>query len=365
VVQKWEAERIARTEVIGAANKGSFDGVQASGLDVKKQWLTSGLPGVRGSHQINEGIGLVPMNYVYEGNVRYPGDPRGEAGEIINCYTGDLEIKSHIIGSQRSFYSGVIREIITIGGKRITVTPNHNILTEHGFIKAGLVNVGDNLVCNTEKINRFRNFISKIYNIDNKKALIKDVFNSTQSFWFKKFTPVGHLDFDGDGEFMQGNVHIIEANSDLSGAGKVFVNDLGKFGLKSTRAKTLLVKRFCSHNFGFDRVLRAPYGLMRLLNLTFSLCRRHFTPFYLFSIGTSPDLDSVLLKMPYESNSYNSSLLGDFIHANPRLIHLDKVADVRDVHFSGHVYDFKSLTGTNIVNNIYTSNCRCTIIYEA
>jgi len=85
VVQKWEAERIARTEVIGAANKGSFDGVQASGLDVKKQWLTSGLPGVRGSHQINESLGLVPMNYVYEGNTRYPGDPRGEPGEIINC----------------------------------------------------------------------------------------------------------------------------------------------------------------------------------------------------------------------------------------------------------------------------------------
>ena len=84
-VQKWEAERIARTEVIGAANKGSFDGVMASGLDVKKQWLTSGLPGVRGSHQINESLGLVPMNYVYEGNTRHPGDPNGEAGEIINC----------------------------------------------------------------------------------------------------------------------------------------------------------------------------------------------------------------------------------------------------------------------------------------
>jgi hypothetical protein len=79
------SERIARTEVIGAANKGSFDGVQASGLDVKKQWLTSGLPGVRGSHQINEGIGLVPMNYVYEGNVRYPGDPQGAADQVINC----------------------------------------------------------------------------------------------------------------------------------------------------------------------------------------------------------------------------------------------------------------------------------------
>ena len=43
ILQSWQAERIARTEVIGASNKGSFDAAVQSGLEMKKQWLTSGL----------------------------------------------------------------------------------------------------------------------------------------------------------------------------------------------------------------------------------------------------------------------------------------------------------------------------------
>jgi len=84
-VQKYEAERIARTEVIGAANKGSFDGAMSTGLGIKKGWLTSGLKGVRASHGSYEGMGFVPMNYEYNFGLMHPGDPNGTAEEIINC----------------------------------------------------------------------------------------------------------------------------------------------------------------------------------------------------------------------------------------------------------------------------------------
>lgn len=85
IVHQWEAERIARTEVIGAANKGSFDGAMSTGLDIKKAWLTSGLKGTRESHMFYEGQGFVPMNYDYNIGLKHPGDPNGEPGEIINC----------------------------------------------------------------------------------------------------------------------------------------------------------------------------------------------------------------------------------------------------------------------------------------
>lgn len=85
VVHDWEAERIARTEVIGAANKGSYDGALSTGLDVKKAWLTSGLKGVRGSHQMYEGMGFVPMSHDYNVGLRHPGDPNGSPEEVINC----------------------------------------------------------------------------------------------------------------------------------------------------------------------------------------------------------------------------------------------------------------------------------------
>lgn len=84
-INKYQAERIARTEVIGASNTGSFDGAKASGLDMKKAWLTSGLPGVRQTHQDYESMGPVEMDYEFSTGLQYPGDPEGDPEEIINC----------------------------------------------------------------------------------------------------------------------------------------------------------------------------------------------------------------------------------------------------------------------------------------
>jgi len=84
VIHDWEAERIARTEVIGAANKGSFDGASVAG-GLKKGWLTSGLKGTRETHQFYESLEFKPMDYEYAPGLRHPGDPNGSAEEIINC----------------------------------------------------------------------------------------------------------------------------------------------------------------------------------------------------------------------------------------------------------------------------------------
>lgn len=84
-IQTWEAERIARTEVIGASNKGSFDGAMSAGLPIKKGWSTSGLSGIRPSHLLYESWGWLSMEREFAPGLKYPGDPNGEAGEIINC----------------------------------------------------------------------------------------------------------------------------------------------------------------------------------------------------------------------------------------------------------------------------------------
>lgn len=84
-MQGYQAERIARTEVIGASNKGSFESAMRSGLQMRKAWLTSGLPGVRDSHLYYESLGNVPMDYEYSVGLKQPGDPAAEPAEIINC----------------------------------------------------------------------------------------------------------------------------------------------------------------------------------------------------------------------------------------------------------------------------------------
>jgi len=85
VIQNYEAERIARTEVIGASNKGSYDGALSTGLPIQKGWSTSGLSGIRQTHLLYESFGWVSMDKEFAPGLRHPGDPSGSADEIINC----------------------------------------------------------------------------------------------------------------------------------------------------------------------------------------------------------------------------------------------------------------------------------------
>jgi hypothetical protein len=84
-IQAYHAERIARTEVIGASNTASYEAAARSGLGMRKQWLTSGLKGVRETHAFYESLGAVPMDYSYNLGLKHPGDENGPPEEVINC----------------------------------------------------------------------------------------------------------------------------------------------------------------------------------------------------------------------------------------------------------------------------------------
>jgi len=84
-INRFQAERIARTEVIGASNTGSFEGAKEEGVAIGKEWMTSGLPNIRQSHLDYEAMGTVDMDYEYNTGLQYPGDPNGDPDEIINC----------------------------------------------------------------------------------------------------------------------------------------------------------------------------------------------------------------------------------------------------------------------------------------
>ena len=81
-----ETDRIARTEVIGASNQGTFQGYTESGLVDTKIWVDSRDDKVRTS----------PHNHAIDGQERkltarfsngllHPHDPGGAAGNVINC----------------------------------------------------------------------------------------------------------------------------------------------------------------------------------------------------------------------------------------------------------------------------------------
>jgi len=86
-LEKWQAQRIALTEVGSAANTGSFLAAQENSEGVKKVWgFVPGRKTFRENHQQFEADGPKSMDFEYAPGLAYPGDPRGAAEEVINCY---------------------------------------------------------------------------------------------------------------------------------------------------------------------------------------------------------------------------------------------------------------------------------------
>ena len=67
-------------------NKASFESAMSLYSDIKKEWMTSGLPGVRDSHKAYEELGAVDINYEYAPGLKFPGDPDcKDPNELDGC----------------------------------------------------------------------------------------------------------------------------------------------------------------------------------------------------------------------------------------------------------------------------------------
>ena len=80
----YRAERIARTQVIGASNFGAFEGYKQSGVVERKEWLATKDDRTRPDHAAIDGQ-IVGLDETFSNGLRFPGDPRGSAEDVINC----------------------------------------------------------------------------------------------------------------------------------------------------------------------------------------------------------------------------------------------------------------------------------------
>jgi len=89
-LSRFRAQRIARTEIIGASNRGQLLGAQSLGYNMNKVWISTldsatrtGEFDHRRCHGETRAIYDV---FTMSGEVLdHPGDPKGSAGNIISC----------------------------------------------------------------------------------------------------------------------------------------------------------------------------------------------------------------------------------------------------------------------------------------
>jgi len=104
----------------------------------KAQWSTSGDARVRQKHAAFDGrIYLLAT-----------GIDGIKPGEEFQCLSGNTPIgfAHRVTKAYRRWYSGHTTEIVMASGEVIRLTPNHPVLTDHGWKPAHLVDVGDHVV---------------------------------------------------------------------------------------------------------------------------------------------------------------------------------------------------------------------------
>jgi hypothetical protein len=94
-IDRYRAMRIARTEVVGASNEGSYTGAGAFSTKVRKIWLATLDGKTRESHiemnneraEYSEPF-TVPLEMGGADEMQYPGDPDGSPENVIQCRCG-------------------------------------------------------------------------------------------------------------------------------------------------------------------------------------------------------------------------------------------------------------------------------------
>ena len=345
-------------------------------------------------------------------------------GMMLNDQLGDCLAEGTVVDSTtaisayRAPYDGPMVTISTASGNRLSVTPNHAVLTPRGFVRAKTLKKGDDLVSasGTQPF-PWPSLFGRKGNVDNPPARVEQVF-AAAAFRFgsiRKIMPVS-VDFHGDATFFHGDVDIIGADrflrrklyatlrephgqnevsaarqlqGTLVGAGAAF--------LRSLRARFAAHGDICFGGQGSplayahagvsqsDRLGQRTEIISGFQYSSFKLSRRHSEAssdiekrlagdIGGYGFGHVPPMssrrDRFLRPLRSDLKASRSQpsadgvptdpdLFRDILHAVPGIVASDRVIDVDVNGYHGFVYDLSVGPRWHIANGIVTHNCTC------
>lgn len=329
-----------------------------------------------------------------------------------NCVLPDTKIIAPDIEAMtRSEYSGDVIEAILSDGTRLTVTPNHIVLTTRGWVRAKFLTQADNVISyggwdksavetgsyptNNDSIATAEQLFT---------ALVEASGGSTSS------VPATAVDFKGD-VVADSKVDIVFINSELRNklnpsiikfVSDVFLVDTIKGAKGFLPAERTFAEFLVCTGIAAD-------GIMSSGCISDIFRFSSFTHHDLVSLRLASDYDTRLQKtiadnrptnseffsdsifadsrsiQRYNSRNINASLngaksnaffsedianfslgdsvnVGDFLRHFAGLIKINNVVNVATRYYSGHVYDASSMSTLYTANGVITSNCRCSTV---
>lgn len=369
-----------------------------------------------------------PAHAALHGQVFRIDSPAWAAISPPNGYNSLLpwqRVSGHSFVGLKAWYAGPAVEILGKSGSRLAVTAQHPVLTVNGWIAAGDLRKGDQLIGYRSDIGSCS--VSADLHIDNPPPTIEEVFN-TLSLGGSCALPRAALNLYGDVVFIKGDVDVVTADRQLlshfesvrqeflaklgfhdahetevslssdgapmqvvgsqgdasasiggsqasffraesSGDRKPVMNDDPAFAQLSTdalRAGSKATTDLLDPDTGLiqdDSLIWKGAFEMRLVAQS-ELNAGKFMGLRHGALGYAPLADIFI-----GGFAVNPSAHRDIIDTQAGLIELDDIVDLRFFDYTGHVYDLETATGNIIayggINtpHIIVSNCRCSARY--
>ncbi|MBF6368417.1 hypothetical protein IU469_22225 [Nocardia puris] len=212
----------------------------------------------------------------------------------------------------RRHYEGELVTLVTAAGHKLSITPQHPVLTDRGWVPAGLLNVGDKLVsaCRSD-----RNVVSGP-DVDHAPARIEDVVGAlgVMGPTTRRCVPGAAEQFHGDG--FDAEVDVVSGNhllwNEIDGA---LLEPSAELDLHRAAAQNAFGGLSLS-SFGglleFGDISDAPArGGVRRSGLTTALCRAHALGADLPSFTSAAQGDTSFGEPSIDYASRNAALLGE------------------------------------------------------
>lgn len=337
-------------------------------------------------------------------------------GQVGACILPGQEIQGRLVKGSKAWYTGEAIRIWTGLGEVLAITTNHPILTPGGFIPAGQLTEGQDILHYIGESKPATSYDDKY----NAPALAENVFETLERLLGTKEVKVPSvLDFHGDAAFFQGDVEVVlpkstlgldgvwpdskglhqggfqrrgNSHPQLSRSGplhqplyRMGLADVGRVG-DGCEPPALFASQSRVHqhgclggvsgNSGFSQPLVddsvVDTGILTDVKGTLtldigsddgldefrrkSLVKDSLLPqFCVF--GPGAELDVSLLETVSNRRVVESELFRQLLHTFPGKVTLDKIVRVDRFSHDGPVYDFETTTGYMIAQRLVVSNC--------
>jgi len=274
------------------------------------------------------------------------------------CLEGTQILAEGVLGGIAGWYRGPVVELTLADGSQLTVTVNHVVLTPRGFVKAGQLRKGDNVLYATG----FDGVGKRNPDVNRGVASIEQVFGAileTQGST-SRYMPVAAEDVHGDGAGIEGHVHVVTSEGLLGRHGPTgLLQQAREEFFRPGGADALPFARGGDLTAVLIRLALTADGIVSRPDHPFAGLGGHAISGELLGFLVGAEGNTGVTQQPGHPRTAGTEPLGEALDAVAGQVECREVVNVRERSFAGHVYDLQTFSSLYIANGVLSSNCVC------